>query len=682
MMTRRRYLLLVPFLFILSLGPASFRRSISADSEGFAGTVVDMVTESPIPDAEVRVDGEATVTDAGGRYRLSAAPGVHEVRVRAAGYIGVTRGWCTLEKGKWAEVDFEMVPRHPDKVAAAIIDEKMMQVSQAPPPDLTNAISEKGYALSSVEQVPETIRVLMPDDSVVVMRMEEYLRGVVPAEMSPYWPPEALRAQAVAARTYAATRHAHEDKGADVCTTSHCQVWGPTHYETTDQAVEETHGVSATFDGRLIYAFFFAHCNGHTRSSKEVWGGDLPYCQPVECPCGHSELYGHGVGMCQWGARALAEEGYTYKDILKHYYTGVTVDDMPRGSVSVPEWNRSTAITLTFSHVVGAAVQLSNDWVWEGEDEELYHWVGTGRVVSDTQALNGWAWFGEGGVDSPGAWYGPYACDLPDGQDYDVYFRLKTSDNTLAEGIATLDVVDNLGEDYLVEGDRCYDERPLMGTDFAQSGRYEEFRLALNYGSVWPTCSDPDIKDGLEFRTWFNGKGDLYLDRVTVFQRPQPVSPSIVWNVREEEGPQEVIVRFWDGDGDRYDQVVVTVNVDMSAPQWLSYGSRSAEVQDALSGLDAESAVWCDSCDGGVSWSEWRTLSLTATVGITEPLRLTAPPEAEGHVRFRIQDVAGNVSESDPIALAPSPTPSATPSPTRPFTEECLMPLILKAADE
>lgn len=381
--------------------------------------------------------------------------------------------------------------------------------------------------------------------------------------------------------------------------------------------------------------------------------------------------------MCQWGAQALAEEGYIYKDILKHYYTGVEVDDAPRGAVSVPEWSHSTEITFTFSNVVAAAVQLSNNWVWEGE--ELYHPEGTGHMVDDPQALNGQAWFVEQSVDGPGGgWYGPYTCDLVGWQDYDVCFRLKTSDNTLAEGIATLDVVDNRGEDYLVEGDRCYDERPLMGTDFTQGGRYEEFRLDLNYGDVWPTCSDPDIKDGLEFRTWFNRKGDLYLDRVTVFRRPQPVAPDMVWNVREIEGPQKVIVRFLDRYGDRYEQVVVTVNVDMSKPRWSSYDSHSAVVQDALSGLDTASAAWSDSHDGKTMWGEWQTLSLAASHGITEPLELTAPPEAEGYVRFRIQDMAGNTSESETIMLETTPTPT----PSRPLAKGCMIPLIFKGAGE
>ncbi|MGM0401313.1 MAG: SpoIID/LytB domain-containing protein, partial [Chloroflexota bacterium] len=233
-MKRRRCVLLVLLLPVFLFGSSSLRHVASADPSGFSGVVVDMATESPLPGVKVSVGDEVTVTDAQGRYRLPVVPGVHEVHLRAPDYIGMTRERCMLEKGEWVDLDFEMVPRDPDKEAAAIIDEKMMQVSQEPPPDLIQAIREKGIALSSVEQVPGTIRVLMPEDAVVEMRMDEYLKGVVPREMPPYWPAEALRAQVVAARTYASTRHAHGDKGADVCTTTHCQVWGPTRYETTD----------------------------------------------------------------------------------------------------------------------------------------------------------------------------------------------------------------------------------------------------------------------------------------------------------------------------------------------------------------------------------------------------------------------------------------------------------------
>jgi Stage II sporulation protein len=185
--------------------------------------------------------------------------------------------------------------------------------------------SGTGQDGSGVTAVPETVRVLMPDGSVRTMYMDDYLKGVVPAEVPASWPYDSLCAQAVAARCYAATADRHPDQGADVCTTTHCQVWKEARDPRTDLAVDSTHKVAVLYGGQVVSAFFFGHCDGHTRNSEDVWGSYLPYCRSVSCPCGNTTLWGHGVGMCQEGARTLAQAGWDYKDILKHYYTGTEV---------------------------------------------------------------------------------------------------------------------------------------------------------------------------------------------------------------------------------------------------------------------------------------------------------------------------------------------------------------------
>ena len=182
-----------------------------------------------------------------------------------------------------------------------------------------------GLRGSGTTEVPETVRVLMPDSSVRTMYMDDYLKGVVPAEVSASWPYDSLCAQAVAARCYAATSSRHPDQGANVCTTTHCQVWRDARDPRTDLAVDSTHKVAVLSGGQVISSFFFGHCDGHTRNSEDVWGAYLPYCRSVSCPCGNTSLWGHGVGMCQEGARTLAQAGWDYKDILKHYYTGTEV---------------------------------------------------------------------------------------------------------------------------------------------------------------------------------------------------------------------------------------------------------------------------------------------------------------------------------------------------------------------
>jgi len=189
------------------------------------------------------------------------------------------------------------------------------------------------YHTTGVSQVPDTIRVLMPEGSVVQMDMDEYLKGVVPSEIGSDSPFDAQAAQAVAARCYAATAHRHSDVGADVCTTTHCQAWSSKHYQSTDVAVEATHGVAALYQGEIIAAYYFGHCNGHTKNVEDEWGSYLPYCRSVSCPCGNTTYYGHGVGMCQEGAIVLAKNGWGYADILKHYYTGVEVESTEQASL-------------------------------------------------------------------------------------------------------------------------------------------------------------------------------------------------------------------------------------------------------------------------------------------------------------------------------------------------------------
>ena len=174
--------------------------------------------------------------------------------------------------------------------------------------------------------IPETLLIQLADGQIEEMPLEEYLKGVVPTEMGLKKPVEALKAQAIAARTYAVVTRRHARDGFDLCATTHCQVWKPKNrYTDSDTAVEETAGQVVTFNGKIAASPFYAHCDGRTRNSEEVWSGRMPYCRSVPCICGYDQLLGHGVGMCQRGAAAMALEGATAEEILKHYYTGVEI---------------------------------------------------------------------------------------------------------------------------------------------------------------------------------------------------------------------------------------------------------------------------------------------------------------------------------------------------------------------
>ena len=108
------------------------------------------------------------------------------------------------------------------------------------------------------------------------LRLEDYLRGVVPKEMGPelYNQLEALKAQAVAARTYA-VRNLEEfaDEGFDICSTPRCQVYGgmAVEHRLSDRAISETAGQIVLFDGQPAETFYGATCGGHTEDVEVVF---------------------------------------------------------------------------------------------------------------------------------------------------------------------------------------------------------------------------------------------------------------------------------------------------------------------------------------------------------------------------------------------------------------------------
>lgn len=276
-----------------------------------------------------------------------------------------------------------------------------------------------------------TLRVLL-NGTVQEMDVNQYLCGVVAAEMPASFEPEALKAQAVAARTYALQRAQWQNEkhpDADICGDFRCcqayispekaaQNWGDNAAANTQKilrAVSETGKEVILYDDKLISALFHSSSSQETVDAVQVWGNSVPYLVGVKSPEGeevpnyHSETkvdvatfrqtflakhpeavlegspaswfgaaerseggsvtqiavggvtvkgtelrslyslrstaftvepseteivfrvtgFGHGVGMSQYGANAMAKQGKTYHDILSWYYTGVKVKDCP-----------------------------------------------------------------------------------------------------------------------------------------------------------------------------------------------------------------------------------------------------------------------------------------------------------------------------------------------------------------
>ena len=284
------------------------------------------------------------------------------------------------------------------------------------------------------------VKVKLAGGEIEEMDMAEYLWGVVAAEMPAAFEEEALKAQAVAARTYTLWKALHNKAHpeANVCTDyTCCQAWlsreeamekwaekGRAYGDKLDQAVLETDGVVLYYDGQPIQAAFHSSSAGRTQDAVAVWGSTVPYLTAVSTPEGEetpnyhttvsmtaeavqaaleplgceledepekwlAELaysdngsvtaakvggvelrgnvlrtalglrspsftveygegvfqfsvtgYGHGVGMSQYGAKALAKEGKSWEEILRWYYTGVELGDYegvtPAGPSSPP----------------------------------------------------------------------------------------------------------------------------------------------------------------------------------------------------------------------------------------------------------------------------------------------------------------------------------------------------------
>lgn len=250
------------------------------------------------------------------------------------------------------------------------------------------------------------------------LQLEEYLVGLINCEISSLWPIEAVKAQAVIARSYAIYQK-DSRKGALYHLESSVmdQVYNGADIEDSRaaRAVKETAGEVLVHSGGVIQSFYHANCGGHTEASVNVWGADLPYLQGVDCKyclntppsrweltlslkkieallkgAGHQVVHlqeiragrlnrsgrlqtltlltnrgesvlsavsfrkalgygalkstnftmrhkgdeitfsgagnGHGVGLCQWGSKQRAADGFSYREILNYYYPGVSLE--------------------------------------------------------------------------------------------------------------------------------------------------------------------------------------------------------------------------------------------------------------------------------------------------------------------------------------------------------------------
>ena len=160
---------------------------------------------------------------------------------------------------------------------------------QNDPPKATEApVSEEQSNIN-------TIRVLMDDGKVHVLEMEEYLLGVLAGEMPESFELEAMKAQAVVARTFSFRnmQNGYKHNGYDICTDSGCcqGYYPPDEYVATGgnldkfrRAIAETSGEVLLYNNELIEATYFSCSGGKTEDAAAVWGMDIPYLHSVESP--------------------------------------------------------------------------------------------------------------------------------------------------------------------------------------------------------------------------------------------------------------------------------------------------------------------------------------------------------------------------------------------------------------
>ncbi len=204
-------------------------------------------------------------------------------------------------KGKWVirktrskKNPNQLVVVAPDQRVAGVFDQRVV-VQQEHGSFIVNALSFapnmpwSGFADKELRGDLEIVPHKSRQKFYVVNRvsMEEYLYGVLAAEMPSHWPLEALKAQAVAARTFVVHRQKviklHRHVKYDVCDGQHCQVYTGVSAEDArvKEAVNGTFGEILVFKGRPVQSLFCSNCGGHTQSSEEIGWFAFPYLRPV-----------------------------------------------------------------------------------------------------------------------------------------------------------------------------------------------------------------------------------------------------------------------------------------------------------------------------------------------------------------------------------------------------------------
>ena len=174
-----------------------------------------------------------------------------------------------------------------------------------------------------------------------IVDLEDYVKGVLPYEMNNAWPLEALKAQAVCARTYAAViSSSHAGSGFDVCSNTHCQMYQGLNQANalTDQAVEETAGEFVRYDGVPVVTYYSASDGGATEDVRNIWDptADLPHLKGVVDP--YEADLADSISQYNWtvtvtkadAAAKLQSKGYRCGSIVDVYVAELSETGNPK----------------------------------------------------------------------------------------------------------------------------------------------------------------------------------------------------------------------------------------------------------------------------------------------------------------------------------------------------------------
>lgn len=164
-----------------------------------------------------------------------------------------------------------------------------------------------------------------PKNTIKEVEFEAYVGTVVASEMGNA-PTEALKAQAIASRTYACAQGVLDGKVISD-NASKAQAFRAPRciYKNAQNAAEATEGKVLMYGGKYASTYFCTSNGGRTYSSEEVWGGKRNYLVARKDPWTTTAKNGHGVGMSQNGAIAAAKQGIGFRDILSFYYPYTTL---------------------------------------------------------------------------------------------------------------------------------------------------------------------------------------------------------------------------------------------------------------------------------------------------------------------------------------------------------------------